>query len=163
MQRMHADGPEAVYGMPTSSRISCTVPSSPSRPWSATNATSARAAVEPLDEVRPDVDADDVVAEPLQRVADPRAGAQRDLPLERLPALEHRDAAHRSPPARRRSGTIRAPVVAPAAPLARRARARRRGRLLAGERRVQPDLLVDDLADAPHALAQVVLGDARRS
>ena len=60
---------------------------------------------QPIDEVRPDVDRDHLVAETLQRVAHARAGAQRHLALERLAAGQHGDAAH---PARRRSGTIRA-------------------------------------------------------
>ena len=47
-----------------------------------------------LDEVGADVDRDDLVAEPLQRVLDARAGAQRHLALERAPALEDRDGAH---------------------------------------------------------------------
>ena len=49
-----------------------------------------------------DVDRDDLVAEPLQRITHARARAQRDLALERLAAREDRDEAH---PARRRSGT----------------------------------------------------------
>src|ERR1700727_2258642 len=39
---MHAETPEPVYGMPRISSSSWTVPSSPSRPCSATNATSGR-------------------------------------------------------------------------------------------------------------------------
>ena len=85
------------------------MPSSPSRPCSATNATSGAALAQPRDEVAADVDADDVVAEPLQRVLDPRARAQRHLALERPPALEHRDAAHVRCAARggaRRAGSV---------------------------------------------------------
>ena len=106
---MQADGPDAVYGIADELEDLLH------------RAVLAVAAVErderdvrprvgePLDQVRADVDRDDVVAQPLEGVAHPGAGAQRDLPLEGLPALEHRDAAHRSPPARRRSGTMRAP------------------------------------------------------
>ena len=54
----------------------------------------------------------DVVAEALERVLDARARAQRDLALERAAALQHRDAAHRSPrPARAQSCTSRRPVA----------------------------------------------------
>src|SRR3954451_17200311 len=53
------------------------------------------------DEVPADVDADDVVAEALQRVLDPRARAQGPLPLERPAALQHGDAAHRASDERR--------------------------------------------------------------
>ena len=99
-----------------------------------------------------------VVAEPLQRVAHAAAGAQRDLSLERLPAGEDRDAAHRSPPARRRSGSTRAPGASRRIGRGLRRTPRRSG-LGAGQRRVEPHLLADDLADALHALAQVVLAD----
>ena len=58
--------------------------------------------LEPVDEVRADVDHVHVVAEPLQRVLDLRARAEGDLALERAAALEQRDAAHC---ARRRSGS----------------------------------------------------------
>ena len=44
---------------------------------------------------------------------------------------------------------------------ARRAAGARLGRLRPGERPVERDLLGDDLADPPHALADVVLADAR--
>ena len=55
---------------------------------------------QPVHEVRADVDRDGLVAEPLQRVLDPRARAQGDLSFERVAALEDRDL-H---PALRRSG-----------------------------------------------------------
>ena len=144
--------------MPSSSRSSCTVPSSPSWPCSATNATSGAGRAEALDEVGADVDRDDVVAEALERVRDARAGAQRDVALQRLPALEHGDAviARRRrgvAAARRRAGVLGCGGSPRPAGVAR-------GRSLAGQRRVQADLLVDDLADPPHALADVVLGDA---
>ena len=102
MQRMQAPGREAVYGTPTSSSSSWTVPSSPPRPCRATNATSGRSAVQAVDEVGADVDREHVVAEPRQRVLDPRAGAQRDGALQRGAALEDRDLHEAS---RRRSGT----------------------------------------------------------
>ncbi len=49
-------------------------------------------------EVGADVDRDDLVAEPFERVLDPGAGAERDAALERAPAFEDRDA-HQLPPA----------------------------------------------------------------
>ncbi len=58
---------------------------------------------EPVHEVRADVDRHDLVAEPVERVLHARARAQRDLPLERVAALEDRDL-H---PALRRSGSTR--------------------------------------------------------
>ena len=60
-----------------------------------------------VDEVRADVDRQHVVPEPRERVLDPGAGAQRDGPLERRPALEHRDLHEAS---RRRSGTTLARI-----------------------------------------------------
>ena len=42
-------------------------------------------------QLRPGVDRHDLVAEPLQAVLHPRAGAQRHRPLERAAALQHRD------------------------------------------------------------------------
>ena len=60
---MQADTPEPVYGMPITSSSSWTVPSSPSRPCSATNATSGASALQLLDEVGADVDRDHLVAE----------------------------------------------------------------------------------------------------
>ena len=88
---------------------------------------------------------------------DPAARAHRDLALERAPALEDGDAAH--PASRRGSvqdvGQARlGPRPRPPAPGGRRRRRR------AGERAVELDLLAHDLADAPHALADVVLADA---
>ena len=66
---------------------------------------------------RPTSIATDVVAEPGERVLDPRARAQRHLALERAAALEHRDAAHRPPaPAgarSRRRGSARRAGSAP--------------------------------------------------
>ena len=44
-----------------------------------------------LDQVGADVDRQHLVAEPLQRVLDPRPRAQRDAPLQRPPAFEDRD------------------------------------------------------------------------
>ena len=84
-------------GCRASSSSSCTVPSSPSRPCRATNATSGAASRSRATRSPPDVDADDLVAEALERVLDARARAQRDLALERAAALEDRDAAHRAP------------------------------------------------------------------
>ena len=60
--------------------------------------------MQPVDEVGADVDRDHLVAEPVERVLHARARAQRDLPLERVAALEDRDL-H---PALRRSGSTRA-------------------------------------------------------
>ena len=42
---------------------------------------------QPLYQVAAGVERDDLVAEPRQRVLDPRARAQRDVPLQRLAAL----------------------------------------------------------------------------
>ena len=55
-----------------------------------------------VDEVGADVDRQHLVAEPRQRVLDARARAQRDRPLQRRAALQHRDLHEAS---RRRSGT----------------------------------------------------------
>ena len=130
------------------------MPSSPPRPCSATKATSAFASSSRSTRSGPDVDLRHVVAEPLQRVLHLGGGAQRDLALERAAALEERDPAHC---ARRRSGRTFGP--APRSGSAAGAGARLR-RLRAGQRPVQRDLLGDDLADPPHALADVVLADA---
>jgi hypothetical protein len=69
---------------------------------------------QPPDQVPASVDRDHVVAEPLERVLDAGAGAQRDLALERAAAGEDGDPAHerrarRSRSARRGSSTTRAP------------------------------------------------------
>ena len=64
--------------------------------------------LEPLDQVVPRVERDDVVALG-ERILDPRARAQRNLPLERPPALEDRDL-HASG-SRRRMGTTSAAGV----------------------------------------------------
>ena len=148
--------PSPVYGMPSTSSSSCTVPSSPSRPCSATNATSGASARRRWTRSWPTSIAIDLVAERLERVLDARARAQRDVALQRAPALEDRDAAHppragaacRTLSGRRRSCGGR--VAAGGA--ARRRRP--------GQRLVQLDLLAHDLADPPHALADVVVADA---
>ncbi len=117
-----------------------------------------RGLAQPGDQVEPGVDRHDLVAEALERVLDPRAGAQRDLALERAAALEDGDPAHaerlraareRHDAARRRaSGSTRAPPrAAPAASSP-------------GERAVERHLLAHDLADAADALADVVLAAA---
>src|SRR5215210_607751 len=59
------------------------------------------------DEVGADVQREDVVAEPRQRVLHSGAAAQRDPALERAPALEDRDL-HRPPRAERRNGSTSA-------------------------------------------------------
>ena len=87
--------------------------------------------------------------EARQRVLDARPGAQRDRPLQRVAALQDRDLHEAS---RRRSGTT---LPEDGSAVGLRAR-----RLRAGERAVERDLLGDDLADPPHALADVVLADA---
>ena len=69
---------------------------------------------QPVHEVRTDVDRHHVVAEPVERVLHARARAHRDLPLERVAALEDRDL-H---PALRRSGSTRASGSGAAAPRA---------------------------------------------
>src|SRR3954451_6564978 len=47
-----------------------------------------------VDQVGADVDRHDLVAQPLERVLDPRARPEGDLPLERAAALQDGDAAH---------------------------------------------------------------------
>ena len=84
---MQADTPDPVWAMPITSSSSWTVPSSPSRPCSATNARSGRIRGQTYDEVVADVDRDHLVPEALERVLDPRARLQRHLALERAPAL----------------------------------------------------------------------------
>ena len=59
--------------------------------------------LEPPHQVGADVDRQHLVAEPLERVLDPGAGAQRDAALERAAAFEDRDL-HAEPP-RRTCGT----------------------------------------------------------
>ena len=152
MQRMQADGPEAVYGIPSSSSSSWTVPSSPPRPCSATNATSGRASPSRSTRSGPTSIATTSWPSRSQRVLHARARAQRDLPLERVAALEDRDL-H---PALRRSGSTR--EAGSEDGLGRRPR---RGRLGAGQRAVERDLLADDLADPADALADRVVADAR--
>ena len=152
MQRMQADGPEAVYGIPSSSSSSWTVPSSPPRPCSATKATSGRSAVSRSTRSGPTSIGDHLVAEPVERVLHARARAQRDLPLERVAALEDRDL-H---PALRRSGSTRASGSGAAVPRP----AAGSGGLRAGQRAVERELLAHDLADPPDALADRVVADA---
>jgi hypothetical protein len=59
-----------------------------------------------VDEIAPTSIEITLVAEPLERVLDACARAQRDLPLERAPALEDRDAAHARALARAQLGTV---------------------------------------------------------
>ena len=76
-----------------------------------------------LDQVGADVDRQHLVAEPLQRVLDPRPGAQRDAALQRAAAFQHRDLHPASPALRngstfgvdssRGSGSFCSPVRAP--------------------------------------------------
>jgi hypothetical protein len=80
--------------MPSTSSSSCTVPSSPPRPVQRDERDLRAVLAQPLDEVGADVDRDDLVPEPLERVLDARARLQRDLALERAPALEDGDARH---------------------------------------------------------------------
>ena len=84
------------------------MPSSPSRPCRATKATSGVDLAQARDEVVADVDADHLVAQALERVLHAGARAQRDLALQRAPALEHRDRAT----APRLVGAARAPPPA---------------------------------------------------
>ena len=145
------------------SSSSWTVPSSPSGPCSARNATSGAASRSRGTRSPPTSIPIDVVPEPLERGLDPRAGAQRHLALEGPAALQHRDRAHDRRGAavrgRRRAGSgstsaIRASSAGAGRP-GRRARA--------GERPVQPDLLLDDGADPAHALADACRRSSRRS
>ena len=76
---------------------------------------------QPLDEVVTDVDRAHLVPEALERVLDARAGAQRDLALQRAPALEHRDAAHGDGAHARAACAARAPRRAADRPRAGRA------------------------------------------
>ena len=93
---------------------------------------------------------------------DAGARRERDLALERATALEDGDSRHasreRRPSARPAcgSGTTSA-IDSPAAAGAGGAAAG----AVAGERVVERDLLGDDRADPPHALAQVLVGRAR--
>jgi hypothetical protein len=72
------------------------------------------------DEVVPDVDRDDVVAQALERVLDPRARLQRDAALERPAALEDGD---RLIAAARRAGAAAAPAAGGSGGRRRRGRA----------------------------------------
>ena len=108
MQRMHADGPDAVYGHADQLEQLLHRAVLAVAPVHRDERDVRPRLGEAVDEVRPDVDRDHLVAEPLERVAHAGARAQRHLALERLASGEHRDATHLA--ARRRSGTIRAPV-----------------------------------------------------
>ena len=109
--------------MPRISSSSWTVPSSPSRPCIATNATSGCAVAQARDQVGAHVDR----RPPRGRAAasassHPRARAQRHLPLERAPALQHGDPAHVAPSpagplaAAAAAVTTRAPWASPSRP-----------------------------------------------
>jgi hypothetical protein len=65
--------------------------------------------LEPRDEPLVGVDRDDLVTERGDGVLDPGAGRHRDDPLERAPALQHRDP-HRSRGGLRLNGTTSPPV-----------------------------------------------------
>ena len=157
MQRAQAATPGPVKGMPRISSSSCTVPSSPPRPCMATKATSGRSAVQPLDQVAAGVDRDHLVPEPLQRVLDPGAGAQRDAPLQRPPALQDGDL-HADPRRLAERQDVPALALPPAREPAPPAPARRPCSPCQGV--VQLDLLGDHLADPADALADLVLADA---
>ena len=108
------------------------------------------------DQIGADVDRQRLVAEREQRVLDPGAAAQRDLPLQPPAALEYRDP-HDSP--ERRNGTTE-PSADPGRP---RRRSRGGGRnvgysVLAGDRPVQLHLLLDHGADPLDPLADPIRG-----
>ena len=94
---MQADTPEPVYGMPSDLEqlLDGAVLAVAAVQGDERDVGRARRAAASTRSCA-DVDRDDLVAEALQRVLDPRAGAQRDLALERAAALEDRDAAHRA-------------------------------------------------------------------
>ena len=143
--------PRRCTGTPSSSSSSWTVPSSPPRPCSATNATSGALALQPVDEVRR-----------RRRSAARRGRAAASASSTRAPERSETWRSSERPPLRTATFTGAPP---------RRAQRRRRCRSAVrargaargsapGERRVQRDLLAHDLADPPHALADVVLADA---
>src|SRR4051794_17673608 len=152
---MHADTPEPVYGMPAISRSSCTVPSSPSRPCRATKATSGRCARRRSTRSEP--------------TSTPTTSWPRRSSASSTRAPERSDTLRSSerPPLRTATRLMSRPLLArPPRQLQhvvglRRGRLRARRRRATGQRAEQLDLLAHDLADAPHALADVLLADAR--
>ena len=152
MQRMQADGPDAVYGIPSSSSSSWTVPSSPPRPCSATNATSGRSAVRRSTRSGPTS---------IGTTSWPsRSSACSTRAPERIETWRSSE----SPPLR--TATFIRPCAAAAARGRRapappcRAPARRRRGLRAGQRAVERELLAHHLADPPDALPDRVVADA---
>src|SRR3954468_4626602 len=148
---MHADTPEAVYGMPRISSSSWTVPSSPSRPCMATKATSGRSARSRS--TRSASASIEITSCPSRS----RASSTR------APDRSETWRSSERPPLRT---ATRLTLVAPTAwqvqdvseVLGRRALGVGLWcRLGPGEGSVQADLLAHDLADAPDALADVVL------
>ena len=142
-------------GRPTSSRISCTVPSSPSRPCSATNATSGLASVSRATRSGPT--SIPITSWPSASSASRTRAPERSdtwrsserppsstaTRLIRRPGAAAGRSARRAPPPPppRRAPGARVPAVAPVSVEYSWTCSR------------------DDLADPPHALAQVVLGD----
>ncbi len=102
MQRMHAPGREAVYGIADEFQQlldgAVLAAAAVQRDEGDVRALGLQA----LHEVGADVDREHLVPEARQRVLDARPGAQRDRPLQRVAALQDRDLHEAS---RRRSGT----------------------------------------------------------
>src|SRR4051794_11047023 len=173
---MHADTPEPVYGMPAISRSSCTVPSSPSRPCRATKATSGRCARRRS--TRSEPTSTPTTSWPRRCRASSTRAPERIDTLRSRERPPFRTATLISPPtpfANAQRSRVGRRASAPSSGLAPRlstwqlqhvVRLLRlvpllRCRCPAGERAEQLDLLAHDLADAPHALADVLLADAR--
>src|SRR5258707_1072066 len=176
---MHAETPEAVYGIARISSSSCTAPSSPSRPCRATNATSGAACSRRC------------TRSPPTSIAGAWGPSRSSASSTRAPDLSDTCRSSERPPlstatrliARRLcvstptgSLLVRArrplPCRAPlrqrddVGELAGRARLRlgqcvgRRRRPGAGQRAVEADLLAHGLADATDPLAGLLLADA---
>ena len=148
--------------MPSTSSSSCTVPSSPSRAVQRDERDVGRRVAQPGTRSWPT--SIGTTSWPSASSASCTRAPDRSetLALQRPPALQDRDAAHRATPAD--ASSPRRAVGQAQHVRRRRGLGRRRGRGAArapGERPVERDLLAHDLADAPHALEDVVVADAR--
>ena len=158
MHRMHEATPGPVYGMPRISSSSCGVPSSPPGPCRAMKATSGRSSLS--ERTRSASASRGTTSWPSEaRASSTRAPERSDTcRSSELPPFSTATfmtstaatggAAARQPAEPRASGD-------PVAPDAERRR--RRNCVLGGDRLVQPDLLADDGADPPDALADLVV------
>src|SRR4051794_9953565 len=164
-QRAQAAGPDPVYGIPSGSSSSWTVPSSPASPWSATNATSGRASRRRGVRSAPTSMA--TTSWPRRSSASSTREpefSETERSKERPPLSTATRVMRGDPPPSRAApgGVVTAPQrdhVRSGWPVA--APRRLVGPGAAGQGTVEAQLLAYDLADAPDALTDRVLVDAR--